>query len=176
MIGQARCPTWLRAKGKHRHAAEGAALFRPTELASSAGYGFVAQAGDMISRNKSGKAFITLEQADTLLPPAIVRSEHSALACLSEKGRLLVFGLNELKSLSNGGRGVILIDLEHQETLLAAQPITQKGVSVSGIGRGGKAQTVTLANTPLAPHFGKRARKGKALESKIKAAALDPVI
>ena len=32
MIGQARCLTWLRAKGQRRHAAEGAALFRPTEL------------------------------------------------------------------------------------------------------------------------------------------------
>ncbi len=122
-------------------------------LASSAGYGFVAQAGDMISRNKSGKAFVTLEPADTLLPPRVVRSEDSAIACLSEKGRLLVFGLNELKSLSNGGRGVILIDLEDQETLLAAQPISQKGVSVSGIGRASKPQIVTLANTPLARAF-----------------------
>ncbi|MEO6354552.1 MAG: DNA gyrase subunit A, partial [Burkholderiaceae bacterium] len=145
-------------------------------LASTAGYGFTAQVGDMLSRNKSGKAFITLELADTLLSPCTVRSTDSALACLSEKGRLLVFGLNELKSLSNGGRGVILIDLEDQETLLAAQPITQKGVSVSGIGRANKAQTVALSATALAPHIAKRARKGKTLESKVRATALAPIV
>ena len=145
-------------------------------LASTAGYGFTAQVGDMLSRNKSGKAFITLEQADALLPPAIVRDEDSALACLSEKGRLLVFGMAEIKTLSSGGRGVILMDLEDHETLLAAQPITQKGVSVSGIGRASKAQTVALSATALIPHIAKRARKGKTLESKIKAVALEPVI
>jgi len=141
-------------------------------VATTAGYGFTAKAGDMISRTKGGKAFITLEDGDEPLAPRVVNGNASAIACLSEKGRLLVFGLDEIKTLSGGGRGVILLELEKNEKLLAAQPIDQRGVLVSGIGRGGKAQEVALSASGLAAHIGKRARKGKALESKLKAGNL----
>ena len=141
-------------------------------LASTAGYGFTAKAGDMVSRVKAGKAFITLDDGDEPLAPRVVGDNVSAIACLAQKGRLLVFGLDEIKTLSGGGRGVILMELEKNEKLLAAQPISQRGVIVSGTGRGGKAQEVALSASALAPHIGKRARKGKALESKIKPAAL----
>jgi topoisomerase-4 subunit A len=141
-------------------------------LASTAGYGFTAKAGDMISRTKGGKAFITLDAADEPLMPRVIASRANAVACLSEKGRLLVFGLDEVKTLSGGGRGVILMELEPKEKLLAAQAIDQRGVIVIGTGRGGKAQELSLNASGLAPHIGKRARKGKALESRIKAATL----
>lgn len=141
-------------------------------IASTAGYGFTAKAGDMVSRIKAGKAFITLDDGDEPLTPGIVSGNVSAIACLSEKGRLLVFGLDEIKTLASGGRGVILIDLENNEKLLAAQAISQRGVIVSGTGRGGKPQEVLLSASGLTLHIGKRARKGKALESKLKPAAL----
>ncbi|MGV3655819.1 MAG: DNA topoisomerase IV subunit A [Noviherbaspirillum sp.] len=141
-------------------------------LATSAGYGFLTRAGDMASRQRGGKSFITMDEADLPLAPRQVVDKASALACLSEKGRLLVFGLDEVKQLSGGGRGVILMELEKNEKLLAAQPISQRGVAISGTGRGGKPQELTLSASALAPHFGKRARKGRALESRIKAADL----
>ncbi|MDP5009348.1 MAG: DNA topoisomerase IV subunit A, partial [Glaciimonas sp.] len=141
-------------------------------LASSAGYGFTAKLGDMLSRVKAGKAYITLDDGDQPLLPRQVNGNASAVACLSEKGRLLVFGLDECKTLTNGGRGVILMDLENGEKLLAVQPISQRGVVVSGIGRGGKTQDVALSASGLAPHIAKRARKGKILESKLKPATL----
>jgi topoisomerase-4 subunit A len=143
----------------------------PLLLASTAGFGFIANAGDMVSRNRNGKAFMTLEDGDEPLPPKVIGDKASALACLSGQGRLLVFGLDEVKVLS-AGRGVILMDLEAKEKLLAAQPVSQRGVVVTGIGRGGKAQEVALSASGLAPHIGKRARKGRALESRIKAAGL----
>ncbi|MDQ7969125.1 MAG: DNA topoisomerase IV subunit A [Oxalicibacterium faecigallinarum] len=143
-------------------------------LASTAGYGFTAKAGDMTARNRGGKSFITLDEGDEPLAPRPVIAGASAIACLSEKGRLLVFGLDEIKTLTAGGRGVILMELEKNEKLLAAQPITQRGVLVSGSGRGGKAQEVALSASGLAIHIGKRARKGKALESKLKATTLAP--
>ncbi len=137
-------------------------------LASTAGYGFTAKAADMVSRVKGGKSFMTLDDGDEPLAPRTVSDTVSAIACLSEKGRLLVFGLDEIKQLSGGGRGVILMELDKNEKLIAAQPISQRGVVVSGAGRGGKAQEVMLSASGLAPHIGKRARKGKSLESKIK--------
>lgn len=141
-------------------------------LASTAGYGFTAKSGDMVSRTRGGKSFITLDDGDEPLAPCPVTAGASAIACLSEKGRLLVFGIDEIKTLTAGGRGVILMDLEKNEKLLAAQAISQRGVIVSGAGRGGKAQEVLLSASGLAPHIGKRARKGKALESKVKATTL----
>jgi topoisomerase-4 subunit A len=137
-------------------------------LASTAGYGFTAKAGDMVSRIKGGKAFMNLEDADLPLLPRPVIDKASAIACLSEKGRLLVFGIDEIKNLSGGGRGVILMDLEKDEKLIGALPITQRGVVVHGTGRGGKVQEAALSASSLALHIGKRARKGKALESKLK--------
>ncbi|HJV86718.1 MAG TPA: DNA topoisomerase IV subunit A [Noviherbaspirillum sp.] len=141
-------------------------------LASTAGYGFTAKAGDMVSRIKAGKAFMTIDDGDTPAAPRVVTTDAGALACLSEKGRLLVFGLDEIKMQSGGGRGVILMELENNEKLVAAQPISKKGVVVFGTGRGGKAQELTLSGAALANHFGKRARKGKALEAKIKPSGL----
>ena len=141
-------------------------------LTSSGGYGFVAKAGDMASRLKGGKSFITLDDGATPLPPRVIGEQASALACLSEQGRLLVFGIDEVKVLTNGGRGVTLMDLEPNEKLLAVQPISQKGVNVIGTWAGAKPRVVELFATSLQPHFGKRARKGRALVAKLKAQAL----
>ena len=141
-------------------------------LASNAGYGFCAKAGDMASRIKGGKALITLADGDAPLPPQIVKPNANAVACLSEHGRVLVFPLIEMKTMTNGGRGVTLIDLDEGEKLLTAHPIGPKGVTVTGIGRGAKAQEVLLSASSLTYHTGKRARKGKALISKIKAEGL----
>jgi topoisomerase-4 subunit A len=143
-------------------------------MASTAGYGFTAKAGDMVSRVRGGKAFITLDEGDEPLAPRIVGNNVSAIACLSEKGRMLVFGLEEIKGLSGGGRGVILMDLDQGEKLVAAQPISQRGVVVAGIGRAGKSTEVALSGNSLISHFGKRARKGKLLEARLKPSGLSP--
>ncbi|WP_090183529.1 MULTISPECIES: DNA topoisomerase IV subunit A [unclassified Duganella] len=145
-------------------------------LATSAGFGFESKAGDMVSRNKSGKAFITLDDNDSVLPPTVIPETASAVATLSSGARVLVFGMDEMKVLTNGGRGVILMELGDKETLLAAKPISQKGVTVFGSGRGGKAQEERLSASALAVHFGKRARKGKELATKIKPSGLTPIV
>ncbi|HEX9171326.1 MAG TPA: DNA topoisomerase IV subunit A [Telluria sp.] len=146
----------------------------PLLLATSAGFGFIAKAGDMVSRLKGGKSFVTLDEGAVPLPPRVVGDNAGAVACLSEKGRVLVFGIDEMKLLTNGGRGVTLMDLEPKEKLLAAQPISQKGVNVVGTWAGDKPRVVELFASGLEPHFGKRAKKGKPLSAKLKASALAP--
>jgi len=140
-------------------------------LATSAGYGFIAKAGDMVSRLKGGKSFLTLDENDVPLAPTVVAPTASAVAALSANGRLLVFGLDEMKTLTNGGRGVILMELEPKETLVAAQAISEKGVVVLGT-MANKPRDLPLARALLEPHFGKRARKGKTLAQRIKPTAL----
>ena len=141
-------------------------------LAASNGFGFISKAGDMVSRLKGGKSFITLDDGAVPLPPRIVSDAAGAIACLSGSGRVLVFGIDEMKVLTNGGRGVTLMELDPKEQLLAAQPITQKGLNVIGTWAGSKPRTVELFASGLEPHFGKRARKGKPLSQKLKATDL----
>lgn len=137
-------------------------------LATSAGYGFIARAADMVSRLKGGKSFITLDAGDTPLEPKVIPAPADALACLTDSARLLVFGLDEMKTLTKGGTGVKLMELEGKDKLLAVQPINKRGVVVSGIGRASKPQEVSLGAAGLAEHIGKRGRKGKALASRVK--------
>ncbi len=143
-------------------------------LGSTNGFGFIAKAGDMVSRLKGGKSFITLDEGALPLNPRTVMENAGAIACLSEKGRVLVFGIDEMKTLTNGGRGVTLMELEPKEKLLAVQPISARGVNVLGTWAGAKPRTVELFGKDLEPHFGKRARKGKPLVQKVKAQDLAP--
>lgn len=144
-------------------------------ITSTAGQGFIARASDMISRNKAGKAFFTLD--DNVLPllPTQVPDNASAIACLSEHGRLLVFGLDEIKVLASGGRGVNLIDLDDNEKMITAQAISEQGLRIMATGRTGKQQETTLTARDLGDYIGKRARKGKKLDARQKAYALAPV-
>ncbi|WP_175905829.1 DNA topoisomerase IV subunit A [Burkholderia seminalis] len=137
-------------------------------LASSNGFGFFAKVGDMVSRVKAGKAFMTIDAGAVPLAPMPVLPNATQVACLSSGGRLLVFGMDEMKTLSGGGRGVILMALDDKETLVQALAIDPAGVVLIGTGRGGKVQDETLSYAGLAPHIGKRARKGRAPETKLK--------
>jgi topoisomerase-4 subunit A len=130
----------------------------------------------MISRQKGGKSFMSMDDGDEPVTPVIIGKQASALACLSEKGRLLVFGMDEIKTQASGGRGVTLMDLDANEKLLATQPISKKGVRILGTSaRSGKPQENTLSGADLAHHFGKRARKGKLLASRMKAIQLQAI-
>ena len=143
-------------------------------LASSNGYGFVARVGDMVSRVKAGKSFMTIDEGAQPLAPMPVLPQASQVACLSSTGRLAVFGFDEMKSLTAGGRGIILMGLDEGEKLAQALAITPAGVVLLGTGRGGKAQEERLAGSALAPHVGKRARRGRAPDTRLKITALRP--
>ncbi len=128
----------------------------------------------MVSRQKGGKSFMTLDTGDEPVMPRVIGKGATRIACLSENGRLLVFGLDEIKTQPGGGRGVILMELDLDEKLLSAQPIGPKGVKVVGSGqRSGKPQETNLSGTELTGHVGKRARKGKLLASRMKVERLE---
>ena len=145
-------------------------------LASSNGYGFIARVGDMVSRVKAGKSFMTIDEGAQPLAPMPVLPQATQVACLSGAGRLAVFGLDEMKTLSAGGRGIILMGLDDGEKLVQALAIGPAGVVLLGTGRGGKPQEETLGAAALAPHVGKRARRGRAPDTRLKIAALRPAL
>ncbi|OUL74957.1 DNA topoisomerase IV subunit A [Paraburkholderia hospita] len=145
-------------------------------LASSNGFGFIAKVGDMVSRVKAGKAFMTIDEGATPLAPMPMLPDATQVACLSGGGRLLVFGLDEMKTLSGGGRGVILMALDPNESLTQALAITKAGVVLEGMYRN-KPTDEQLSGAALAPNVGKRARKGRAPDTKLKeVTSLRPVL
>ncbi|MNX68540.1 DNA topoisomerase 4 subunit A [compost metagenome] len=144
-------------------------------LATRGGYGFAAKLSDMVSRQRAGKQFITLETGDEMLRPVPLFAGATQLALLSAKGKFLVFGLDECKSLSGGGRGTILMGLDASDKLDQTVPIGARGLRATGIYRNKLTEDI-LAGDALAPYVGKRARKGRQLDVRPKQPVLSPVL
>ena len=141
-------------------------------IATSAGYGFICTLGDMVGRNKAGKQFITVDKASILPPAPFTPTEQSLVAAVSNGGRLLVFLLAEMKRLPGGGKGVILMGLGDKDELAAASVINRAEIKISGK-IGVKEQTLKLSGATLQDYFGKRARGGQRLLSKIKPGGIE---
>ncbi|MBS7350335.1 MAG: DNA topoisomerase IV subunit A [Comamonas sp.] len=137
-------------------------------LASSGGYGFIAELGHMLARNKAGKAFVTVPEGESLCPPAVIEADTanpeseaaSHLACLSSDRQMLTFPLSELKTAASGGRGLQLMKLSDGAQLVGVAAYS-RSVRVSGQGRGGKEREEVLEIRSLNNAAGKRASKGK---------------
>ena len=144
-------------------------------LSTAMGYGFSALLSDMVSRQRAGKQFITLEQGDALLRPVPLFVHFNQLAMLSTKGRMLVIALDEVKSLSGGGRGTILMGIDAPDRLEQVVPIGPAGLRVSGIYRNKQAEDI-LSGPALAEYVSRRARKGRQLDVRPKQPVLSPVL
>ena len=131
----------------------------PLLLSSSGGYGFLATVENMVSRNKSGKSFVTVAEGETLCTPSLAQ-DATHVACASLGGRILTFEIADLKLQEKGGRGLMLIDLEAKDRLAGAVAYT-RSVRIEGTGRGGKARDETLEIRSLNNARAPRGRKGK---------------
>jgi len=129
-------------------------------LANTGGFGLLARVGDMLSRNRSGKSFLSVDEGCQVLPPAPVGPGHAQAACLSLNARLLVFALDELKHQPNGGRGLTLMDVDAKDPLVSVAAFGD-ALRLSGLGRAAKARDEVLRAAALAEHLGRRARKGR---------------
>ncbi|HXD07870.1 MAG TPA: DNA topoisomerase IV subunit A, partial [Burkholderiaceae bacterium] len=87
-------------------------------LAHTGGLGLLAKVADLVSRQRAGKSFMTLEANEHLLPPSVAEGARR-VSCLSLSGRLLVFGLDEIKLQPKGGRGLTLMDLDAKDALVS---------------------------------------------------------
>ncbi|MCD6733705.1 MAG: DNA topoisomerase IV subunit A [Burkholderiaceae bacterium] len=153
------------------------ALAAPLEtgvlLATSGGNGLLCQAADLVGRTRQGKAFVSVEDGQVPLRPALFVPGMARVLCMSREGKALVIGLHEVKVLKNGGRGVILMGLDAKDTLRQAIVFGATGVRVRGEGRGGKAVDRVFGAGALEAWAGARARKGRYLEPRVKDAVLE---
>lgn len=148
-------------------------------ISMASGTGFLANVSDMVTRNKSGKAFIDISEqfpgGDMILPLTKVGDGMQYVACYSDKGRLLSFALSELKRLQGGGKGVILMDLDVNEPLVSALAFDQKGLQIEGLGRANKPTILDMSYKSLLGFKAQRARKGHAIEPSLKEARLKSI-
>lgn len=79
-------------------------------MASDAGYGFICKFEDLIARNKAGKTLISLPENAKVLKPEKLSESASLLVSLTSAGRMLIFPVRDLPSLSKGkGNKIISI-------------------------------------------------------------------
>ena len=131
-------------------------------LANSGGFGLLALAGDMVGRNRGGKAFLTLEAGDQAAAAGARGPAHKQVACL---GRRPVAGLRPGRAeaaANGGGRGLTLMDVDAKTPLVSVATLAD-ALKVLGLGRGQKAKEEVFKWSALADHIGKRARKGRAV-------------
>jgi topoisomerase-4 subunit A len=72
-------------------------------IGSDAGYGFVCKGSDLLSKNRSGKALVTLPQASEVMTPATVGDlESDEILAITNQGRMLLFPIKDLPQLGKG--------------------------------------------------------------------------
>lgn len=71
-------------------------------LASDAGYGFVAKLGDLQSKNRAGKAVLSLPKGAHVLNPVVLDGDKGFVVAVTTEGRMLVFPLSDLPEMPRG--------------------------------------------------------------------------
>lgn len=138
---------------------------RDVLLASDAGYGFVAKLGDLISKNKSGKAILRLPKGSVLLPAVMIREYDSdRIVSVTNEGRMLMFPLNQLPRLAKGkGNKIINIPssrvAERIEFVVAMTTLSAEDTLTVYAGR----RHHNLKPADLQHYQGERGRRGNKL-------------
>ena len=142
-------------------------------VANSGGYGFIVKSEELLTRIRAGKGFMTIQEGEEILRPALVPEDPEMAVTLSEHGRMLLFAADELKELARG-RGITLMGLDDGEKMVAVGFGNSKAVTVVGKSRSGTEKTVRVSGEDLQKHIVRRARKGCLLPGKITPAAVKP--
>ncbi len=80
-------------------------------LATDFGYGFVVKLGELLTRNKKGKAVLKVPEGAKVLPPvAVADMETHWVAAVSNEGKLLIHHVAELPQLPKG-KGVKIMNI-----------------------------------------------------------------
>ena len=134
-------------------------------LASDAGYGFVCKFGDLVSRNKNGKAILNLPTGAKILPPSTVGDlENDLLAVVSNEGRMLLFPVRDLPELAKGKGNKMLsiptLRAQSREEYVVAAAVVPADSPITLLA--GKRK-LTLKPSDLEHYRGERGRRGNKL-------------
>lgn len=129
-------------------------------LMSSHGYGFMTRFDNLVSRQKAGKAMLSLTpNAKVLQPAAVADASADRVVIATSAGHLLAFPATELPELDKG-KGNKLIEIPK------AKLGTERVIAVAVVSPGGTlsvnsgARTMTLSWKDLDGYIGARATRG----------------
>lgn len=101
-------------------------------IASDKGRGFMTKSTDMQSRNKAGKALITIDDdASILRPLEVVNKETDLIAVASKAGRLLIYKVSEVQELSQG-KGTKLMGINTAKVAIGADGLVAMAILPEG--------------------------------------------
>ncbi len=133
-------------------------------MASDAGYGFICTFNDLISRNRAGKALLSLPEGAKVMTPSAITQDDALLLVITKAGRMLLFPVSDLPQLSKG-KGNKIISITSSEAasgtdglawLLLISP--QSSLTLNA----GKRK-LTLKTDALNKFRGERGRRGTLL-------------
>lgn len=134
-------------------------------MASDAGYGFVTGYTDLLSKNKNGKAVLTLPMnAKVLTPIKLNAKSEQFVVCISNEGRMLIFPIGDLPTLAKGkGNKIISISTERarnrEEFVRHLTVVTAQDGIVLNAGK----RKMTLKPADWQHYKGERGRRGNKL-------------
>ncbi|EPF7651616.1 DNA topoisomerase IV subunit A [Vibrio vulnificus] len=105
-------------------------------IGSDAGYGFVCKGSDLLSKNRSGKALVSLpENAEVMTPSAVLDLDNDDILAITNQGRMLMFPIKDLPQLGKGkGNKIINIPAakaKAKEEILSHLIALPKGASLT---------------------------------------------
>lgn len=133
-------------------------------MASDAGYGFICKFEDLIARNKAGKAVLTLPENAQVLPAKIIENSTALLVALTRAGRMLIFPVRDLPSLSKG-KGNKIIGIPAAEAKVRSDFVVNLlliSENASLVFHSGKRK-ITLKPEDLQKFRAERGRRGSSL-------------
>ncbi|MEM9396755.1 MAG: DNA gyrase subunit A, partial [Pseudomonadota bacterium] len=133
-------------------------------LVSGAGYGFVTKLADLQTKNRSGKAALSLPAGSKVVAPVAVTEDGKWVAAVSNEGRLLLFPLAELPTLSRG-KGNKLLSIPSaraksgEEYVVSVAVLREDDALTLWAGK----RHLTLKRSELDHYRGERGRRGNKL-------------
>lgn len=134
-------------------------------LASDSGYGFIAPVNELFSKNKAGKAVLSVRGVARAIPQQpIVDRETDDIACVTNEGYLLIFAASELPELARG-KGLKMMQipaakLKKREEFMMSSCVLSPG-SALRITAG--SRHITIKGKDLKHYRSERARRGMKL-------------
>src|SRR5574344_111857 len=134
-------------------------------IASDKGRGFMTKATDMQTRNKAGKALITVEDDAVIMRPLEVANKDTDLIAVASKaGRLLIYKVSEVQELSQG-KGTKLMGINTAKVAIGADGVIAMAIlpEVSSLIVHAGKRIIKLSVKEIADRISSRSKAGDML-------------
>ena len=134
-------------------------------MLSDAGYGFISNIANLQSKNKAGKAALSLPTGSKVMPPQLLDGvDGNFIAAVSNEGRMLVFPVKDLPELAKGkGNKIISIPAARvqncEEWMVSVAVFSEEDQLIIHSGK----RHLKLKYSDLTHYIGERGRRGHKL-------------